>query len=180
MRLGLALKAFFSVLGNRETANRVQAAIKPLLLESKAAPVAESKSSPSKLDAKEPVRGRSEALTLISTLQREARFLDLVQEPLDGYTDAQIGSAARDVLRDTSKTLKRLFGIEKLVDSPEGERIELPGDLSTARWRVVGPTPNGNKASLIHAGWQATHCDVPQWNGPAKDALVLSPAEVEA
>ncbi len=180
MRLGLALKAFFSVLGNRETANRVQAAMKTPLLESKAAPVAKSEATPPKSELKESARGRSEALTLIATLQREARFLDLVQEPLDGYTDAQIGSAARDVLRDTSSTLKRLFGIERLVDLPEGERIELPSDMSASRWRVVGPTPNGNKASLIHAGWQATHCDVPQWSGLAKDSLVLAPAEVEA
>ncbi len=71
MRLGLALKAFFSVLGNRETANRVQAAIKTPLLESKAAPVAKSEATPPKSELKESARGRSEALTLIATLQRE-------------------------------------------------------------------------------------------------------------
>ena len=40
---------------------------------------------------------------------REARFVDLVNESLDGYSDAQIGAAARDVLRDSKKVLDRLF-----------------------------------------------------------------------
>jgi hypothetical protein len=119
-------------------------------------------------------------LTLISTLQREARLLDLVQEPLDGYTDAQIGAAARDVLRDTAKTLQRLMGVERLVAAAEGDRIELPAEPSTARWRFVGVTPHGSKATLVHAGWQANHCQIPEWTGQAADAFILAPAEVEA
>ena len=53
-----------------------------------------------------------EALTLLAALQREARFVDLVQESLDAYTDAQIGGAARDVLRDCRKTLDRMFALK--------------------------------------------------------------------
>ncbi len=173
MHFGLALKALFC---DRKTADRLKLALKQPALEApfpkdeKLTKPADKKSTP----------GRSEALTLISTLQREARFLDLVQEPLDGYTDAQVGAASRDVLRDTSATLKRLFNIVRLIDSSEGDRVELPSDPSSARWRIVGPSPNGNKATLVHTGWQATKCELPQWTGPSDDALVLAPAEVEA
>ena len=117
---------------------------------------------------------------MISSLQREARFLDLVQEPLDGYSDAQVGAAARDVLRDTAKTLNRFFGIQKLVSTPEGEQLDLPKDASAARWRIAGPHPSGTRVTLVHAGWQATQCNIPQWTGLAQDAMVLAPAEVEA
>jgi hypothetical protein len=178
MRIGLAFRAFFAVLRDKSKAGRIDAALKTPMLESRTVAVDEAK--PASVEKKESARGRSEALTLVATLQREARFLDLVQEPLDGYSDAQIGSAARDVLRDSASILKRLFGIQKLVDTPEGERVQLPLNVDSTRWRVVGPSPNGNKATLIHAGWQATHCDVPQWTGRASDSLVIAPAEVEA
>jgi Domain of unknown function (DUF2760) len=173
MHFGLALKALFC---DRKTADRLKLALKPPALEAPV-PQVEKTTPPAE---KKPTPGRSDALTLISTLQREARLLDLVQEPLDGYTDAQVGAASRDVLRDTSATLKRLFNIVRLVESSEGDRVELPNDPSSARWRIVGPSPNGNRATLVHAGWQATKCELPQWTGPSSDALVLAPAEVEA
>ncbi|NJL27802.1 MAG: DUF2760 domain-containing protein, partial [Thermoanaerobaculia bacterium] len=33
------------------------------------------------------------ALLLLATLQREARLIDFLMEPIDGYTDAKIGAA---------------------------------------------------------------------------------------
>ena len=55
--------------------------------------------------AAEPAPRRSDAITLLAALQREARFVDLVQEPLGEYSDDQIGAAARDVLRDCREVL---------------------------------------------------------------------------
>ncbi len=178
MSVGLAFRAFFAALMNKQAAQRIRAALSEVKSPNAIAPpVASQASTPS---AKPVGSQRSDALTLISTLQREARFLDLVQEPLDGYSDAQVGAAARDVLRDTAKTLNRFFSIEKLVVTPEGQPIELPAELSAARWRIIGPNPTGNHATLVHAGWQAAHCNVPQWSGLPQDSLVLAPAEVEA
>ena len=65
---------------------------------------------------------RSDAITLLATLQREARFVDIVSEPLDGYSDAQIGAAARDVLRESGKVLNRLFSLKRVVDAEEGKQ----------------------------------------------------------
>ena len=56
---------------------------------------------------------RSEAITLLAALQREARFVDFIQESLAGYTDAQIGAAARDVHRDCGTVLKRMFAFSR-------------------------------------------------------------------
>ncbi len=180
MSVGLAFQAFFAALFNRQVAQKIRAAMSDSPSQQTALPAPSPIEPKPSVATKAAVGQRSEALTLISTLQREARFLDLVQEPLEGYTDAQVGAAARDVLRDTAKTLNRLFAIEKLVATPEGERVEIPKDPSTTRWRIVGPSPAGSRGTLVHAGWQATQCNLPQWTGQIQDSLVFAPAEVEA
>lgn len=177
MSFGLAFQAFFAALFNKQAAQKIRAALSdtPSPQATLPAPVSAEAMPATKTGA-----GRNDALTLVSTLQREARFLDLVQEPLDEYTDAQVGAAARDVLRDSAKTLNRLFAIEKLVAIPEGERVEIPKDASAAHWRVIGSNPSAARGTLVHAGWKATHCNLPQWIGQPQDALVFAPAEVEA
>ena len=186
MRLFFAIRVFFVVLFRRDYASRIHG-----LLESnstaiganetpKLPPPSESKaieSKPSSPTLSKSAR-RSEALTLLSALQRESRFLDLVCESLDQYNDAQIGAAARDVLRDTRKSLDRMFGLQHLIDSPEGEAIEIPNDASPARWRIVGKE-SGQRGTLSHAGWKATKMDMPMWSGGADDAMVIAVAEVE-
>ena len=65
---------------------------------------------------------RNDAIGLLAALQREARFIDIVKEPLGDYSDAQVGAAARDVLRDCGAVLDRLFKLEPIVDKA-GRRI---------------------------------------------------------
>ena len=101
-----------------------------------------------------------------------------MSESLDQFNDAQIGAAARDVLRDTRKSLERMFGLQPLVDSPEGEAIEIPSDASPARWRIVGKD-SSHRGTLSHPGWQATKLDMPQWSGGSDDSMVIAAAEVE-
>ena len=113
MSLGLAFRAFFAVLSRRESAERVRAALAPTTAKPQDSLPAPAKSpekpitAPAK-PADAPPK-RSEALTLLSALQREARLIDLVMEPLDGVEDAAIGAAVREVLRDSQKTLNRMF-----------------------------------------------------------------------
>lgn len=186
MRLFFAFRVFFIVLFRRDSALRIRdllngnsTVLVPTETPRLSTP-AESKPITAKLPAplrKESVR-RSEALTLLSALQRESRLLDLVSESLDPFSDAQIGAAARDVLRDTRKSLDRIFGLQHLIHSPEGDVIEIPSDASTARWRIVGKE-SGDRGTLSHPGWQATKLDMPQWSGNADDSMVIAAAEVE-
>jgi hypothetical protein len=186
MRLFLALKAFFSVLFNPELANRVSEALgAPKSIENKQpSPPAISQPVPATDTAKKPLPaskesgGRSDALTLLSTLQREARFLDLVHESLDMYTDAQIGAAARDVLRDTRKSLDKMLDIKPLISSKEGDSINLPEQLSPVRWKLLGG--KSNRGVVVHAGWMATKTEIPKWNGNLDDAVVLAAAEIDS
>jgi hypothetical protein len=114
-------------------------------------------------------------------LQREARFVDFIKEPLGGFSDAQIGAVARDVHRDCATVLERMFGIVSVVDQPEGSEVEVPAGFDSGRFQlagnVVGEPPFHGR--LAHHGWEATRCEVPAWSGKEASARVVAPAEVE-
>src|SRR5438132_13537885 len=66
----------------------------------------------------EPEPVRSEALSLLAVLQREARFVDFIKEPISSYTDAQIGAAVRGDHKDCADVLDRFFEIKTLRSEP--------------------------------------------------------------
>ena len=180
MRVALAFRAFFAVLFQKDASRRVHQALHP----SDSVPESASE-TPKKGHEVKPAAirssgsSRNDALTLLMVLQRDARLLDLVTETLDGYSDAQIGGAARPVLQDTGKTLARLFDLQPLSTQGEGARIELPSPASPVRYRVTG-TASAKAGRIAHPGWQATKVDLPTWTGEREDAMILSPIEVEA
>lgn len=121
---------------------------------------------------------RSEAVTLLSVLQREARLVDLMMEPLEDFQDAQIGAAAREVLRDCRKVIERLFDVQPLAAVDEGESLDLPENPSPAMYRLVGNSAV-KKVVVTHRGWKAAKCELPKWAGSNSEALILAPIEVE-
>jgi len=167
----LGLKVLFRIWGDAEFAGRVSG-----LLEKDAAAAPRPAAQPSK---KEPAR--SEALTLLAVLQREGRLVDFLMEPVGGFSDAQIGSAVRTVHRDCAAALERLFAIEPLRTEPEGAAIDVPPGYDPAQFHLVGTIhPNQSmRGKLSHAGWNATRCELPEWNGRPEAALVVAPCEVE-
>jgi hypothetical protein len=114
-------------------------------------------------------------------LQREARFVDFIKEPLGGYSDAQIGAVARDVHRDCAAVVDRLFALVPIVAQEEGTATEVPSGFDSGRFQLTGnvagdPPFHGR---LAHHGWEATKCEVPAWSGKEASARVVAPAEVE-
>src|SRR4051812_11002446 len=63
------------------------------------------------------------AVQPLALLQREGRFVDFAREDLAGYTDAQIGAAARDVHAGCRRVLDRYITLEAIVQGREGEPI---------------------------------------------------------
>lgn len=124
---------------------------------------------------------RSEALTLLAALQREARFVDFIQEPIAGYSDAQIGAAVRDIHKGCGAVVQRLFAPQPLVQAAEGESIEVPRGFDPAMYRLTGHVASEPpfRGKLCHHGWKATQCELPEWTGSDAAALVIAPAEVE-
>ena len=178
-RIWLAIRVFFLTLVRRDVAERVR-----LALEGKTAPP-KTPVEPAKVVPKTPqppkTPQRSDAITLVAALQREARFVDFVEEPLDGYTDAQVGAAARDVHRNCQAVLRRLFAPKPLLGEAEGVEIELAAGFDPGRYRLVGQVTGEPpfRGRVAHPGWEATKCEVPSWSGDKSAVRVIAPAEVE-
>lgn len=179
-RILLAIRIFFRTLFNAPTADRVEAVLKgPALTE--VPPAEKPLPAPPKDRTAPRPPARSEALTLLAALQREARFVDFVNEPLDGYTDAQIGAVARDVHRDCGAVLKRLFGLRPVISQPEGSEIELPAEFDAGRFRLTGNVTEqpSLRGQVAHHGWEAASCELPTWTGSDEAARIVAQAEIE-
>ncbi len=177
MSLSVAFRAFFAALFDREKSERIAAALagESALLQLEKKPAAK----PSPPQPQPPAR--SDALTLLAALQREARFIDFVKESLDGASDEQIGAVVRDVHRDCGAVLERLLAIRPLVDDEEGATIEVPPGFDAARFRLTGNVEGEPpyRGKVAHHGWQATRCELPSWTGNRDSALVVAPVDVE-
>ncbi len=177
-RLLLSVRVFFKILFGKEFAEQAEALLEgPVQIP--AAP-AQSPSAAARVPSP-PKSARSEAITLLATLQREARFVDLVQEPLGDFSDEQIGAAARDVLRSCGEVLRRTFDLQPVVQEAENSVVETPASLGAGRYRltgnVVGDPPF--RGRLVHHGWEARKCELASWSGEAEAIRVVAPAEVE-
>ncbi len=168
-RFGLAMRVLF----NSKFAQEVTDA-----LSGSAAPKIEGKTTQAAPPSPpEPVR--NDAVTLLATLQREARLIDFLQEDITAYEDAQVGAAVRDIHRESNKVLDRLFELKPVVDQEDGTQVDVPKNPA-GRFQLVGQVGEDRaRGTLVHPGWQASKCELPTWSGSEKAALVVAPAEVE-
>lgn len=120
------------------------------------------------------------ALQLLTLLQQEARFIDFTQEDLAGYSDADIGAAARVVHEGSKKALETYFTLAAVREEDEESRITLPVGFNASEVRltgnVVGEAPF--TGSLIHKGWKVTDIRLPKL-ADGHDTSIVAPAEVE-
>lgn len=180
-RIPLAFGCFFAILGDREFAARVLAlrAAPPPSEAVAAAAKAETEPKPA---APPPLRETEPeaALQLLGLLQREARLIDFIQEDIAGYSDAEVGGAARVVHEGCRKVLQDNFTISPVRDEAEGSKITLPEGFDAAAIRitgnVVGQPPF--EGSLAHRGWRATETRLPKL-ADSHELRILAPAEVE-
>jgi len=186
-RISLAVGTFFRILGDREFAVGVSqlrdgkqpapAAVAPVSAPTPApAPAPAAKAAAPVLKEASPAA----ALQLLGLLQRDARFIDFVEEDIAGYTDAEIGAAARLVHDGCRTVLREHFTIRPVRAEAEGSRVTLPDGFDATAIRltgnVVGSAPfHGN---ISHRGWKAEEVRLPRL-AERHDATVIAPAEVE-
>ncbi|SCB32245.1 DUF2760 domain-containing protein [Cupriavidus alkaliphilus] len=187
-RLSLAMGTFFAILGNRELAAGIkrlrtgetaaQAAPAPVTAPAPApvaAPVAEPAPAPALKEAS-PVA----ALQLLGLLQRDARFVDFVEEDIARYADAEIGAAARLVHDGCRAVLREHFTIRPVREEAEGSRVTLADGFDASAIRltgnVVGSAPF--HGAISHRGWKVEEVRLPRL-AERHDASVIAPAEVE-
>lgn len=176
-RLALAFAAFFRVLFDPRYAGQVQRLsagereVIDVTPKAEPAPVEAPKLRSAPTDS---------ALQLLGLLQREARFIDFVQEDVSGYSDADIGAAARVVHDGLRKAFEGHLTLERVRGESEGSRVRVEKGFSASELRltgnVVGEPPF--HGTLTHAGWRVTRFELPQLS-EGHDVNVLAPAEVE-
>jgi hypothetical protein len=194
MAVGTAFRAFFAALFHRELADKIEQ-----VLDQPAGMLALPGKSPTEAPASavtsqavnqnqnqnqkpRPADDRSDAITLLVALQREARLIDLVKENLGQYSDAQIGAAARPCLQQCAATLDRLFGLRSIESVPDGQVVSVPSDASPSRYMWIGEGTNGESTvsgKLVHHGWEASHVELPKWTGATVDSRVIAPIQVK-
>ncbi len=120
------------------------------------------------------------ALQLLSLLQQEARLIDFVKEDLSGFSDADIGAAARVVHEGSLKALNSYFTLVPVRDEAEESQITLAEGFDASEVRltgnVVGQAPF--TGTLVHRGWKVAEVTLPKL-AEGHDARVIAPAEVE-
>lgn len=154
-RLWLALRVFWRILSDGELTDRAQALL---------APAAEGPD-----------------LRLLAVLQREGRLVDFLMEELGGYSDAQVGAAARDIHARCRKALAEYVTIQPVVDQAEESPYAVPAGFDAERIRLVGNVAGTPpfRGILKHHGWVAVKTRFPPLPGAAGPSPILAPAEVE-
>jgi hypothetical protein len=175
-RFSLAVATFFTILGDREVAAAVRRLRDGAGVAS--APTAPEPQAATTRTVKE--ASPAAALQLLGLLQRDARLIDFVEEEIAGYSDAEIGAAARLVHSGCRATLREHFTILPVREEAEGTRVTLPDGFDATAIRltgnVVGQAPfNG---SISHRGWRVEQVRLPKL-AESHDATVIAPAEVE-
>lgn len=170
-RISLAFGTFFKVISDPQFAARVQGL-------RAAAPQSEASTTPAAVPLRE--AAPDAALQLLGLLQREARFVDFIQEEIAAYSDAEVGGVARVVHEGCRKVLRDNFTLQPIRDEAEGSRITLPAGFDAALIRVTGnvvgqPPFNG---SLTHRGWQVVDTRLPKLAG-SHQVRIVAAAEVE-
>lgn len=160
--------------GTKAPASKEELSDRPEL-STASAPEAESQTS-SQLKTTSP----DAALQLLSLLQQEARFIDFIQEDLLGFSDADVGAAARVVHEGGKKVLQDYFSLASVRDEQEESRITLAEGFDATVVRltgnVIGQAPF--TGTLVHRGWRVTEVRLPKL-AEGHDARVIAPAEIE-
>jgi hypothetical protein len=120
------------------------------------------------------------ALFLLSMLQREGRLIDFLQEDVAGFSDEQVGAAARVVHDGCRKVVRQYLALEPVLKDSEGASVQVPAGFDAQRIRLTGNVAGQPpfKGSLKHHGWAAREVSLPL-PPAAMDPKILAPAEVE-
>jgi Domain of unknown function (DUF2760) len=168
-RLWLAFVCWFRIVFDARFAARVTA-----LRSDSALPAGDRPALAKPPDPGSPVQ----ALHLLSLLQREGRLIDFCEEDLAGFSDAQVGAAARTVHDGCRKAVREAFTLVPVRAEPEGSPVTLPPGFDPRAVRLTGNVTGSPPFSgvLRHHGWKAAQIRMPTASG---DSTVIAPAEVE-
>jgi hypothetical protein len=171
-RVTIALQALFRILANGRYAARI------LQLESE--PQAAVPVLAAEAESAQPARDLTPALQLLSTLQREGRLVDFVQQDIVTFSDSDVGAAARVVHDGCRRALQHMVQLEPVRSDAEGHSITVPAGYDATSLQLTGNVRGSPpfRGTLRHRGWRASRFMLPELVGDV-DCTVIAPAEVE-
>src|ERR1051326_5375664 len=110
-----------------------------------------------------PERVHASALVLLAAFQREGRLVDFLQQEVAGFSDEDIGAAARVVHGGCRKVFHQFFSIAPAAKENEGGPITVPSGFDAQRIRLTGNVSGQPpfKGTLKHHGWIAAEIRMP-------------------
>lgn len=159
---------------------RDQKPTRPMKPEPRPQPTPEPRPEPDKPRVSAAQHHRDGALAVLALLQREGRLVDFLQEPLDGFSDADIGAAARDVHRGCRKVIEQHLSLEPVMPGAEEAKVAVPKGFDPAEIRLIGEAKGEPpfRGTLRHHGWRVVDARLPAL-AEGIDRMVIAPAEVE-
>jgi hypothetical protein len=127
-----------------------------------------------------PERVHASGLVLLAALQREGRLVDFLQQDVAGFSDEDIGAAARVVHAGCRKLLQQFFTLAPAASGAEGGPMSVPSGFDSQRIRLTGNVSGQPpfRGTLKHHGWVVNEVRMPGIS-EALDPRVVAPAEVE-
>jgi hypothetical protein len=120
------------------------------------------------------------ALQLLGLFQQEARLIDFLKEDLKGFSDAEVGAAARVVHEGGRRLLNDYVRLAPVRSETEESRITLVAGFDTASVRLTGNVTGQPPftGTLVHRGWQVESLELPAL-AEGRKLGIIAPAEVE-
>lgn len=133
-----------------------------------------------KVESKLATANTDSAMQLLSLFQQEARLIDFLKEDVAGFSDEEVGAAARVIHAGGQKVLKEYVSLSPVRTEDEESRITLEEGFNAQQVRLVGNVSGSAPftGTLIHKGWKADSMTLPKL-AENYDASIIAPAEVE-
>jgi hypothetical protein len=127
-------------------------------------------------------RHDAEVVNFLAVFQERGRLVDFLMDDITGYSDAQVGAAARVMHEGCKAALMEHFGIKPMREESEGLKVTVPTGYAPDEYRLVGKIAGQPPftGTLIHHGWRAEWVKLPRLLRTSPDRHPpIAPAEVE-
>ena len=127
-------------------------------------------------------QANAEVVNFLAILQDKGRLVDFLMDDIKGYSDAQVGAAARVLHEGCKAVLSEHFGIRPVREESEGSKVTVPAGYAPDEYRLVGKIRGEAPFAgvLVHHGWRADWVKLPRLLRTGDGRLpTIAPSEIE-
>lgn len=126
-------------------------------------------------------RHEAEVVSFLAVLQEKGRLVDFLMDDITGYSDAQVGAAARVVHEGCKAALAEHLVVKPIRSESEGDKVVVPTGYAADDYRLVGKITGQAPftGTLVHHGWRVERVELPRLIRTTDRLPTIAPAEVE-